>query len=154
MFSTLRALVATLAGILFVTALPVLAGAPAEDPAHDFWRQYFEECLNQPGDYGCLGDFWTSDRVDGVRRSEETRRSVFPDLEYEIVEILVDGDRVAIRCRVTGNASGPAAAATGGRLEIDEAFFYQVKDGKIESGKPFSDRWAVAQALGYRVTAP
>ena len=41
-----------------------------------------------------------------------------------------------------------------GRLEIDEAFFYRLKDGKIESGKPFSDRWAVAQALGYTVTPP
>lgn len=60
-----------------------------------------------------------------------------------------------MRCRVTGNHSGAAPAAEGrGRLEIDEAFFYEVKDGKITSGKPFSDRWAVAQALGYTVTPP
>lgn len=82
---------------------------------------------------------------------------MFPDLHYEIVEILVDGDLAAVRCRVTGQHPGAKEAADGegsGRLEIDEAFFYRLKDGKLESGKPFSDRMAVAQALGYTVSAP
>ncbi len=156
MFLDSRALRLTLALLVLATALP-LAAAPAADSPEEMLRRYFEECLDKPGNYSCLEEYWATGKVDGVQQSEELRRSVFPDLDYEIVEILVDGDRAAVRCKVTGRATGPAAATageTGGRLEIDEAFFYQLKDGKIESGKPFSDRWTVARALGYTITPP
>ena len=150
----------TLGLLLLTAAVPLATAAAAEDPTEELLRRYFSECLDQPGDYGCLEEYWTADKADGVRRSEAFRRSFFPDLHYEIVEILVDGDRAAVRCRVTGTYPGTApagdseAAGDRGRLEIDEAFFYRLKDGKIDSGKPFSDRIAVAEALGYTVTPP
>lgn len=51
-------------------------------------RSYFESCLGQPDDdYRCLARYWTADKVERVRDSEELRRSVFPDLHYEVVAI-------------------------------------------------------------------
>jgi predicted ester cyclase len=153
-----RVLPKALALLLLTATLPLAAAETAAESTGDLLRRYFEECLDQPGDYGCLEEFWTPEKVDGVQRGEQVRRSLFPDLHYEIVEILVDGDRAAVRCKVTGHHGGPAAAggetAEGRRLEIDEAFFYRLEDGKIQSGKPFSDRWTVAETLGYTMTPP
>ena len=88
-----------------------------------------------------------------MQRSEQIRRGAFPDLRYEIVDLVVSEGRAAVRCRVTGQAAASPEGESGA-LEIDEGFFYVLRDGKIESGKMVSDRLAVAEALGYEVSRP
>lgn len=149
------ACVAMTGGLLVATSLSAdeTATPSTEVSPRDWIRTYFEECLNDPADYHCLDDFWTPEKVEGVERSERVRRHAFPDLSYEIVDLLVDAGHAAVRCRVTGHAANVAEGETGA-LELHEGFFYVLQDGKIQSGKVISDRMAVADALGYEVRPP
>jgi len=82
------------------------------------------------------------------------RRARFPERpELENAFWVLNANRNQPRKRIDTTLEAFARFA-GGREDIDEAFFYELKDGKLQSGKPFSDRLAVAEALGYRVTPP
>lgn len=135
--------------LILVAAIP--EARPADIPsAREMLRSYFEDCLNDPGDFACLAEYWTAEKAERVAQSEGVRRWAFPDLEYEILDILVDGERAAVRCRTTGHPA-PSAVPEGGEatpLELEEAFFYRVRDGEILSGTVISDRMAVANAMG------
>lgn len=143
-----------LAAILPTAILPAPASSTEPLSSRDLLQTYFEECLNEPGDYACLERFWVAEKADRVERSERVRRYAFPDLRYEVLDILVDAERAAVRCRVTGNATARDADQTLPSLDIEEAFFYRVRDGRIESGEMISDRMAVAEAMGYPVGPP
>jgi len=71
----------------------------------------------------------------------ETRyfRSVFPDLQYEIVDMVPEDDRVWVRYRARGTQQGSAWGfeASGKQVEFEGAtIFYINSEGKI------SDRWS------------
>jgi uncharacterized protein (TIGR02246 family) len=57
----------------------------------------------------------------------------FPDLMVTTEDLLVDEDRAALLCRVTGSHSGEffGMAPTGRRIEVSGAFIYRMQDGLI-----------------------
>lgn len=57
----------------------------------------------------------------------------FPDLMLTTEDLLVDGDRVALLCRITGSHAGEffAMAPTGRRIEVAGAFIYRLQNGLI-----------------------
>lgn len=138
-----------------------LAGTPAatatagEAENRELIVEYVEQCLNR-SDLACMERYLLPERVSAVRKSEEFRRQYFPDLHYRVLEVVAGADRVAAMLEVTGQAEGtdPAAGGGDGRLELREALFYSVRDGRLYDGKLVSDELKVAKALGYVIEPP
>ncbi len=59
--------------------------------------------------------------------------TAFPDLMINTEDLLVDGDRAALLCRITGTHAGEffGVAPTGRRIEVAGAFIYRLQDGLI-----------------------
>jgi uncharacterized protein (TIGR02246 family) len=59
--------------------------------------------------------------------------TAFPDLMLNTEDLLVDGDRAALLCRITGSHAGEffGVAPTGRRIEVAGAFIYRLQDGHI-----------------------
>jgi len=57
----------------------------------------------------------------------------FPDMRIEVVDTVVEGDKIAARCRVTGShlGRGIGVAPTNGPVEFTGMTIVRVKDGKI-----------------------
>ncbi len=162
--------VVQLAALLSLAAAAAVSHASQETPK-ELIRRYLETCLDG-GELDCLDAFWVEDRVEGVRDGEALRRHLFPDLTYSVVELIAEGERVVAIFDVRGTHSreegeeaegvdpatdasaGSEEAAPSGRLELTEVAVYTVTNGRIASGRLFSDRMAVAQALGYTVERP
>lgn len=71
-------------------------------------------------------------------------RSAFPDWREEIVDMVVEGDKVVTRLRGTGTHAGEyqGIPATGKTVRIESANIDRVVDGKI------AERWLLADMLG------
>jgi predicted ester cyclase len=78
-----------------------------------------------------------------------TLRTAFPDLRFEVHEILADADIVACRSTMTGTHQGPlnigpmaALAITGTRIEVPHMHFFRYDaDGRV------TDLWHVWNTL-------
>lgn len=57
----------------------------------------------------------------------------FPDLSLTTEDLLVDEDRAALLCRITGSHAGEffGMAPTGRRIEVAGAFIYRLQDNLI-----------------------
>jgi hypothetical protein len=53
----------------------------------------------------------------------------FPDMRFMTEDLLVDGDRAALLCRISGSHSGEffGMAPTGRRIEVAAAFIYRLE---------------------------
>jgi predicted ester cyclase len=78
-----------------------------------------------------------------VKRLFAEFHSAFPDWREEIVELVAEDDTVAGRFRCSGTHRGEflGEAPTGKRMDVEEAFFLRVEDGK------FVDFWALEDGL-------
>ncbi|MGD2113835.1 MAG: ester cyclase [Acidobacteriota bacterium] len=159
----------TALGLALCCALLLMLATPApaepedrKDATKRLVREYVERCMDG-ADLSCMETYWIAEKAAGVRKSEEFRRSYFPDLSYSVESMLAEGDRVAVVLRVTGHHTGrgkapkpgePPLPPSGGELELDELALYTVSGGKILRGELFSDNMKVAKVLGYTVTPP
>jgi ketosteroid isomerase-like protein len=78
-------------------------------------------------------------------------RSSFPDLRMQIVEVVVEGDRVVGRftCSATHTGEWRGHRPTGRRFEdVDEVYFFRVKNGRIVAGWGLEDTLSRLQQLG------
>jgi predicted ester cyclase len=73
--------------------------------------------------------------LDGVRKSVSLYRSVFPDLEIQVDDQVVDGDRVASRWTARGTNRGRPAELHG------------ITISHLENGKIVED-WTVSDTVG------
>jgi uncharacterized protein (TIGR02246 family) len=57
----------------------------------------------------------------------------FPDMTFTTEDLLVDDDRAALLCRVTGSHAGEffGMAPTGRRIEVSGAFIYRLQNNLI-----------------------
>lgn len=138
------------------------ARAQAAPAATEVVERYVEQVLNR-GRHDLLPELVTPDKVNGFRKGLELRRALFPDIHYRIEETVTQGDRVVVRCTVTGHhvgddpeklPGGERIPPSGEWLEVEEARFYTVEDGKITSGEIVSDQLGVVKALGFTVVPP
>jgi predicted ester cyclase len=85
--------------------------------------------------------------LDGVKKSVNLYRSVFPDLEIEVVDQVVEGDRVASRWIARGTNRGRRASLNGITIS-------HIENGKIEEDWSYSDTFGLLRQLGlWRVAA-
>ena len=79
-----------------------------------------------------------------------TSRSPFPDLHFDIVETIADGDRVAIAWMMRGTQTGPLGdrPASGRAINVHGMTIYYFLDGRITGHRQIVDRIGVARQLG------
>ncbi|MBT4889589.1 MAG: ester cyclase [Rhodospirillales bacterium] len=79
----------------------------------------------------------------GVKAVIEETRTAFPDWHENVVDMVIEGDRVVTRYISTGTHKGPfeGIPPTGKPIEIDEISIYRIEGGKI------AEQWCMADDL-------
>ena len=69
--------------------------------------------------------------------------AAFPDLHYEIADLVSDGDKVVARVVMTGTHEGDYAGApgTGKTFVVDEVDIFDVHDGRITGYRIVWNEW-------------
>ena len=76
--------------------------------------------------------------------------NAFPDLHHDIVDMVAERDKVAVRLNVTGTHKGEfqGILPTGKKLSLHEMGFITILDGKIIEGWISSDTMRLIQLIG------
>jgi predicted ester cyclase len=107
------------------------------DKAERYYSPRFRDRVNDLEFYG----------LEGVRKSVTLYRSIFPDLEIEVVDQVVEGDRVVSRWTARGTNRGR-------RATLDGITISHIEDGKIVEDWGVSDNLSLLRQLGpWRVAA-
>jgi predicted ester cyclase len=88
---------------------------------------------------------------EGWRAYFEELFSAIPDFDHELLDVIADGDLVAIRFRAGGMFTGGAlqgVRATGTRVVIEGADIVRVEDGLIRRIDSYWDDMTTARQLG------
>ena len=120
----------------------------------EVWNGGREESAYELVDARYTGD--AGDGPDGYLAWHRDRRASFPDQRFEIVQLLVDGDGVAVRWRGTGTQHGPFGPVppTGRTVDYQGASFMRFEDGKVVENWSVNELLAVLQQLGVTFTPP
>ncbi|MBE0690405.1 MAG: ester cyclase [Anaerolineae bacterium] len=108
-------------------------------------QRIFERAMNK-ADLSAIGEQFAADPVDHqeppgtdtIRHLKEViigLHTAFPDLNFEVHNILTQGNTVAFRCTMTGTHRGPLnlgpmhnVAPTGKRISVPHMYFLEVGD--------------------------
>lgn len=87
---------------------------------------------------------------EGFKPFFESFRNAFPDIEVIVEETVVEGDKIAARCKVRGTHKGESVgiAATQKPVEFSGMCIARVKDGKIVEAWNNFDFMSMYQQLG------
>jgi predicted ester cyclase len=90
----------------------------------------------------------------GWKATVEHLRSVFTDLTISIEDVVVTGDRVAVRSVLRGTHTGEllGVPGTGGQIEIRAADFHRLAGGRVVQTWHLEDYFGVASQLGLKVS--
>jgi predicted ester cyclase len=118
-----------------------LLDARDPDVVDDYFAPEFVSHNNPPG---------FPPGVEGVKRFFSMFRDAFPDVEVEIDEIVVEGDRVAVATTFTGTHQGElmGVAPTGRRVSVTGIDIVRVADGKIVEHRGLTDIVGLMRQLG------
>lgn len=85
-----------------------------------------------------------------LRKTIEAMQTAFPDSEIEILQIIEDGDRVAIHWQTRGTHQGSFmdVPATGRSVTVSGASFLRFEDGKLAEEWVIWDPRELLSALG------
>ena len=74
----------------------------------------------------------------------------FPDMHIELLDVLIQDDRVAVRASVSGTQSGPlmGVAATSKQVKFAVHSFHELRDGKISKTWHMEDWLGVFRQIG------
>jgi predicted ester cyclase len=87
---------------------------------------------------------------DSVRGGIEMIRQSFPDIEVEILDMIAEGDRVAVFLLIRGTNAGDyrRGGATGKKGSLRAFFIWRVADGRLAESWGVADRFDLLQQLG------
>ena len=76
--------------------------------------------------------------------------AAFPDNRHEVKEVIAEGDRVVLRCTLSGTHEGPfmGIPPTGRRIEVNEIHIYRLKGGKAVEHRAGRDDLGAMRQLG------
>jgi steroid delta-isomerase-like uncharacterized protein len=88
---------------------------------------------------------------DAKRQMLASWRGSFPDLAMAVDDILVSGDRAAVRYTVSGTHLGEfeGHAPTGKLFRIEQVYFVRIEDGKIAESWGVWDKYGLYEQLGF-----
>lgn len=87
-----------------------------------------------------------------LKRIVQAMRAGIPDLHYEILDMAVTADTVAVHLRVTGTHLGPlfGMAPQGGRIDVRQMQFESMRDGRIVAHWRVTDELSLLKQIGQR----
>ncbi|HSM02954.1 MAG TPA: ester cyclase [Acidimicrobiia bacterium] len=87
--------------------------------------------------------------LDGLRAIVARWRVGFPDLRFEIDDLVADGELVAVRTRLTGTNLGMwrERPPTGRRIEVEHMFFLRFRDRRLTEVFELLDQEALSSQL-------
>jgi steroid delta-isomerase-like uncharacterized protein len=152
-----------LLGLLALSGCSVNRDATrAPDPKRVVIERYFHQLFNQ-GKVELVPELLHPDYVNGSPGSPElprgrdgvaivvkALRAAFPDLEYEIEDLVIGADAVAVRTTLRGTHRGDffGLPATGKTVEVSQMTIEHFKDGKIVAHHRVTDELALQRQLG------
>ena len=76
--------------------------------------------------------------------------SALPDMDIHLLDVLIHGNKVAVRARVTGTQSGPlmGIAATSKQIDFAIHSFHELREGRIVKTWHLEDWLSVFRQLG------
>jgi len=125
-------------------------------------RRYFNEVWNR-GELDTLDTLLTENYVNhtpsfgnpppgpgGLKPIVAALRRAFPDLHYEIEDIVATEDAVAIRVRMSGTHKGDlfGLPATNRHVEVEQIQIERIKDNKIVEHWRVTDELSMMKQLG------
>ena len=124
--------------------------------------RYFEEVWNQ-GRLEVLDELMAADYVNHSSSTPNPRpgpedlkpivaemRRGMPDLRYEILDMVVAADRVAVYVRMTGTHRGTlfGMEPSGARIDVRQMQFEWIKDGRIAQHWRLTDDLSLLRQMG------
>lgn len=86
----------------------------------------------------------------GIKSQIASLHAAFPDLQVTIMDMVAEGDRVAVRSRFQGTHKGPfrGIAATGATIDFTGTFFWGIEQGRIKERWGLLDTQCLMRQLG------
>lgn len=98
------------------------------------------------------GDPWDGQTLsrEGFKTRLATSRAPFPDLRFDLGDIVAEGDRVAVSWIMRGTRLGALGGRppSGRQIEVRGMTIYYFTQGRITGHRQVVDRLTVAQQLG------
>jgi predicted ester cyclase len=112
-------------------------------------RRLVDQVING-GKLDLVEELFAPELAEPVRQAFTSFRAAFPDWREEIVDMVAEGDKIAVRLRCSGTLQGEfmGAKPNGRRQEVDEVFFLRVRDGRIVEYWGLEDNLARLRQLG------
>ncbi len=122
-------------------------------------REFFDQVWNA-GDEAAIERFIAADAAgndqdfgigrDGFKQQWRNWRQAFPDLHFEVEELVAEGDTVVSRWTLTGTHSGEflGIEPTGRKIRVAGMSLDHLKDGVLISGFDGWDNLGLRQQLG------
>jgi steroid delta-isomerase-like uncharacterized protein len=130
-------------------------------------RRFFEEVWNK-GNLAVANAIVTADQVthdpntpntapgpEGAKQVASFYRGAFPDLHFQLEDVIADGDKVVVRITATGTHQRelPGIPVTGKRIAVHGIVIQRFEDGKIVESWVQFDHLGLLQQLGAVPTA-
>lgn len=102
------------------------------------------------GKLDLVEELFAPELAEPVRQAFTSFRAAFPDWREEIVDMVAEGDKIAVRLRCSGTLQGEfmGAKPNGRRQEVDEVFFLRVRDGRFVEYWGLEDNLVRLRQLG------
>ena len=122
-------------------------------------REFFEQVWNA-GDEAAIERFIAAEAAgndpdfgigrEGFKQQWRNWRQAFPDLHFEVEELVAEGDTVVSRWTLTGTQTGEflGIAPTGRKIRVAGMSLDHLKDGVLISGFDGWDNLGLRQQLG------
>lgn len=93
---------------------------------------------------------------DGIRTMVQGSRANWGDYHEELLDMVVEGDRVALRFLSSGTHIAPFGPIppTGKRVEREEMVFLELRDGRVARQRGLVDNLSILRQLGAVPTPP
>ena len=90
--------------------------------------------------------------LDNAKQMHQMSMQAMPDRKAEIVEMIAEDAKVAVRVRITGTNTGGfpwlGIPANGNKVDIEWISIYTLKDGKVTEHRAVMDIMGLMQQLG------
>jgi predicted ester cyclase len=106
----------------------------------------------EPGGVGNIHGLAKLTAPDEYRRWFSEMFAAFPDLRFEVIEIVAEGDQAAVRWAIDATFNGATRfegmEPTGARVQLEGVDILTVRDGKIASLEAYMNGMEMARQVG------
>lgn len=115
----------------------------------DLVRRLYEFHTNQR-QFERLGEVLSADFVNTYLTAVSTLVKGFPDVQFEVLQLVEEDETVVVRWTWSGTHTGEfrGYAPTGKKVGNEGVVIYTARDGKLVSSWTINDRLGVLQAIG------